>query len=107
MERGDHKSITTSNNVIFIWMDTKHVILASNYHEENEVALVSRRLKNGQRFTINCPQAVKDYHLFAHGVDLFDQSVSCYTSIISFASLFLIIVNFKTRIQATTIEECY
>ena len=45
MERGDHKSLTASNNVIFICMDTKHVILASNYHEENEVALVSRRLK--------------------------------------------------------------
>ncbi|CAF4555083.1 unnamed protein product, partial [Didymodactylos carnosus] len=49
---------------------------ASNYRQENEVALVSRRLKNGQRITIKGPQAIKDYNQFPHGVDLFNQRIS-------------------------------
>ncbi|CAF4615683.1 unnamed protein product, partial [Rotaria sp. Silwood2] len=30
--------------------------LASNYHKDNEVVPISRRLKNGQRITIACPK---------------------------------------------------
>ncbi len=61
MERGDFKTIITSNSIIFIWMDTKHVFLASNYHKDNEVVPILRRMKSGQRVTINYPQAIKDY----------------------------------------------
>jgi hypothetical protein len=39
MERGDCKSMITSNSIVFIWMDTKHVFLASNYHKVNEVVI--------------------------------------------------------------------
>ena len=42
MQRGDCKSIITSNSIVFIWMDTKHVFLASNYHKDNEVVSISR-----------------------------------------------------------------
>ena len=78
MERGDYKAIITSNSIVFIWMDTKYVFLASNYHKDNKVALISRRLRNDQRVTINCPQAIKDYNHFAHGVDRLNQRISCY-----------------------------
>ena len=78
MQRGDCKSIITSNSIVFIWMDTKHVFLASNYHKDNEVVSISRRLQNGQRTTIACPTAIKDYNQFSHGVDLFNQRISCY-----------------------------
>jgi hypothetical protein len=43
--------------------------LASNYHKDNEVVPISRRLKNGQHIIIACPKAVKDYNQFSHGVD--------------------------------------
>ncbi len=43
MEQGDYKSMIISNSIVFIWMDTKHVFLASNYHKDNEVAPISRR----------------------------------------------------------------
>mgnify|MGYP000597036736 CR=1 FL=1 len=79
MERGEYKSITTSNNAIFIWMDPKYVLFASSYHREDEVAFVTRRLKNGQRITVNCPHAIKEYNLFAPGVDLFSLRVSRYS----------------------------
>ena len=79
MERGDYKAIITLNSIFFIWMDTKHVFLASNYHKANEVILISYRLKNGQRVTMNCPQAVKDYNQFAYGVDRLNQRISCYS----------------------------
>ena len=78
MQRGDCKSIITSNSIIFIWMDTKHAFLGSNYHKENEIVSLSRRLQNGQRSTTACPTAIKDYNQFSHGVDLFNQRISCY-----------------------------
>ena len=59
-------------------MDTKHGFLASNYHTDNEVVSISRHLQNGQRTTIACPTAIKDYNQFPHGVDLFKQKISCY-----------------------------
>ena len=78
MQRGDCKSIITSNSIVFIWLDIKHVFLASNYHKDNEVVSISRRLQNGQHTTIACPTAIKDYNHFSHGVDLFNQRISCY-----------------------------
>ena len=78
MQRGDCKSIITSNSIVFIWMDIKHVFLASNYHKDNEAVSRSRRLQNGQRTTIACPTAIQDYNQFSHGVDLFNQRISCY-----------------------------
>jgi hypothetical protein len=78
MERGDCKSMITSNSIVFIWRDTKHVFLASNYHKDDEVVPISRRLKNGQRITIACSKAVKDYNHFSYGVDRLSQRISCY-----------------------------
>ena len=59
-------------------MDSKQVFMASNYHKDNEVVPISRRLENGQRITIDCPEAVKDYNQFSHGVDRLSQRISCY-----------------------------
>ena len=78
MQRGDCKSLITSNSIVFVWMDTKHILLASNYHKEDGVVSTSRPLQNGQRTTIVCPTAIKDYNQFSHGVDLFNQRISCY-----------------------------
>ena len=61
-------------------MDTKHVFLVSNYHKDNEVVSIYRRLQNGQRTTIACPTAIKDYNQFSHGVDLFNQRISSIAS---------------------------
>ena len=52
--------------------------LASNYHKDNEVVSISRRLQTGQHTMIACPTAIKDYNQFSHGVDLFNHRISCY-----------------------------
>ena len=69
MQRGDCKSIITSNSIVFT-LNT--FFLASNYHKDNEVVSICRRLQNGRRTTIACPTAIKDYNQFSHGVDLFN-----------------------------------
>ena len=78
MERGEYKSIVTSNSVVFKWMDTKHVFLASNDCQNTGIVRISRRLKNRQLIEIDCPKAIKDYNKFMHGVDRFNQRMSCY-----------------------------
>ena len=78
MQRGDCKSIITSNSILFIWMNTKHSFFASNYHKDNKIASISRRLQNGHRTRIACLTAIKDYNQFSHGIDLFNQRISCY-----------------------------
>ena len=80
MHRGDCKSIITSNSIVFIWTDTKYVLLASNYHKDNEVVSIYDRLQNGQRTTIACLTAIKDYNQFSHGVDLFNQRITSIAS---------------------------
>jgi len=78
MERCEYKSIVTSNFVIFKWMDTKHVLLASNDCQNTEIVRISRRLKNRQLIEIDCSKAIKDYNKFIRGVDRFNQRMSCY-----------------------------
>ena len=79
MQRGDYKSIITSNSIVFIRMDTKHVFfLVSNYHKDNEVLSISPRLQNSQPTMIACPTAVEDCNQLSRGVDLFGQRISCY-----------------------------
>ena len=68
----------TSNTIVIIWMNTKQVFLASNYHKDNEVVSICRRLKNAQRITIACPKVTKDYNPFSHGIDRLNQRISCY-----------------------------
>jgi hypothetical protein len=79
MERGDYKSIIISNIIIFKWMDTKHVFLASNECENTEIITTSRQLKNKQRIEVDCPKVIVDYNKFIHGVDKFNQRISSYT----------------------------
>ena len=50
--------------------------LASNYHKDNGVVSISRRLQNGEGSIIACPTAIKDDNQFSHGVDLFNQNIS-------------------------------
>ena len=58
-KRGDCKSMVLLNSIVFIWMDTNQEFLASNYHKDDELGSICRRLKNDQRITIDCPKAVK------------------------------------------------
>jgi hypothetical protein len=60
-------------------MDNKHVFLASNEFKNTEIIPVSRQLKNEQRIKTKCPKTIKDYNKLIHGVDRFNQKISCYT----------------------------
>ena len=59
-------------------MDIKQIFLESNYHKDNKVVPICRRLKNSQRITIDCWKAVKGYNQFSHGVDRFSERILCY-----------------------------
>ena len=78
MERGEYKSIITSNSIVFKWMNTKHVFLASNDCQNTETVRISRRLEIRQLIEIDCPKAIKDYNKFVQGVDRSNQRISCY-----------------------------
>ena len=78
MKRDDCKSIMISNSIVFIWMDTKHVFLASNYYKDGEALPVSCRLQDGQRINIACPKAVKNYNQFLHELNQLSQRISGY-----------------------------
>ena len=78
MKRGDYKSIVISKVIIFKWMDTRHVFLATNDRQNTEIITVRRRLKDGRLIVIHCPKAIKDYNKFIRAVDRFNQTISCY-----------------------------
>ena len=78
MERDEYKSVVISNVIIFKWMNTKHVFLASNGCENIGIVPVSRQLKNKQLIEINCPKAMTNCNKFIHGVDRFNQRIFTY-----------------------------
>ena len=78
MERRDFKSMLLSKSIVFVWMDTKELCLPSNYHKDNEVVSICRRLKNGQAIIIDCWKAVKDYNQLSHGIDQLSERILCY-----------------------------
>ena len=58
-----------------VWLDTKPVLLLSNYHHPAERGTVQRRRDDGHRGDVVVPKALADYHAYMRGVDLSDQMV--------------------------------
>jgi hypothetical protein len=54
IEQGDYKSMILSSSIVFIWVDTKHVFLASNYHKDNKVVPIFRRSTSNNRLQSVC-----------------------------------------------------
>lgn len=74
-----NSSMIISNGIVFIWLDTEHVFLASDHQKNNAILPISRRLKNAQWVTINCHKAIKDQYQFWRGFDRLSQITSGYS----------------------------
>ena len=72
-QRGDSNSVQNGNLVITIWQDTKPICCASTNANPNDKVSTTRKLKNGSKITIPCPNAISQYNKFMGGVDRNDQ----------------------------------
>ena len=61
-----------------VWMDTKAVMILSNFHNPNETGEVSRRGEDRSRQRIVVPKMLSDYQEHMKGVDKCDQMISYY-----------------------------
>jgi len=79
MTRGEfHQRSNDQGSSVFMWMDSKSVFLASNYHG-SEVTKVKRVVKNdGTKAEVPCPTLVFDYNKGMGGVDLADRYRALY-----------------------------
>lgn len=79
MKRGDFDYSVSEGNVIYYrWMDNKVVHLISTFHQPEKVSTVKRKLKDGSKVDVTCPQVLKDYNQNMNNVDVFDQLKSSY-----------------------------
>ena len=74
MQRGDSAGVCANGLSAVKWMDTRSVILLSNFHCPNAISNVTRReKKSSQKIRLSCPVMVSDYNAHMGGVDLTDQ----------------------------------
>ncbi|XP_065643178.1 piggyBac transposable element-derived protein 3-like [Hydra vulgaris] len=80
MTRGTMKSVYDNNNCVTIWMDSKAVVLASNYTGPNPAGICERYSgKDKAYIKLSCPRMVIDYNKTMDGVDLFNQNTKNYS----------------------------
>ena len=81
MQRGDSAGVCANGLSAVKWMDTRSVILLSNFHCPNAISNVTRREKrSSQIIRLSCPVVVSDYNSHMGGVDLTDRSWKWHTS---------------------------
>lgn len=59
------------------WHDTKEVIVVSNCHSSG-ISTIEKKLKNGQKANVDCPEMIKFYRQIMGGVDRADQIAGQY-----------------------------
>ena len=60
------------------WMDTKPVLVLSNFHHPEDLGVVSRRSGQAQQRQVRVPRMLQDYQTHMKGVDLADQMLGYY-----------------------------
>lgn len=73
MNRGEFQFQVKNRIAAVKWKDSKAVNFLSSAHSPRQTTTVLRRLRNGKRMEVNCPQVVKVYNQAMGGVDRFDQ----------------------------------
>jgi hypothetical protein len=77
--RGHMEARSTKDILVVHWMDSKPVIIASNYDAIKPIKYVTRwNKKERKRKLIKMPNLIAKYNKNMGGVDLFDQMVSAY-----------------------------
>ena len=77
-ERGEHIALQNDNITIYLWQDTKPVVIVSSNAQPDSVTKVNRKIKDGSSKVIDCPAAVQMYNTYMGGVDLNDQLRNYY-----------------------------
>ncbi|XP_055376720.1 piggyBac transposable element-derived protein 4-like [Condylostylus longicornis] len=78
LERGEYIFKSNQHGTMAVkWQDTKEVLVLSNCHT-NTVGTVKRKMKDGQKLDVPCPDIIKCYRYVMGGVDLADKMVGVY-----------------------------
>jgi hypothetical protein len=77
--RGEYKALQYENLTIYLWQDTKPVLVISSNTTPTDKITVSRKKNDGSTILINCPKAIQNYNKNMGGVDLNDQLRNYYT----------------------------
>ena len=75
-ERGEcniRRSRINTNLSVCVWQDTKVVTACTTFCQTNQLSEVQRKMKNGERRTFSCPEAIQTYNKYMGGVDKNDQ----------------------------------
>ena len=70
--RGDFEVVQYKNLTMYLWQDTKPVIVSSNTNAYDKT-IVTHKQHDGSTIQIKCPQAIHNYNKLMGGVDLNDQ----------------------------------
>ena len=73
LQRGEFRLAQKDDLMYSVWMDTKPVLILSNYHSPAARGTVERRNAQGVRGPVVVPKALGDYQVHMKGVDLCDQ----------------------------------
>lgn len=73
LKRGEFQFAVKCGVAAVRWQDNKIVCLLSTYNNPKDVNFIERKLKDGSKVTIACPEVVRHYNNTMGGVDRFDQ----------------------------------
>lgn len=73
LKRGQHEFKTKGHVAATKWMDSKPVCMLSTAHNPSRAASVNRKMKDGSKTNVSCPEVVSEYNRNMGGVDRFDQ----------------------------------
>ena len=79
MNRGDMEFLAIDSISIVRWMDSKPVLVMSNFADPRATVPITRKLKNGQTIQLHCPMMIHDYNQGKTGVDRADQRIQYYS----------------------------
>ncbi|MEW8548513.1 MAG: transposase, partial [Candidatus Thiodiazotropha sp.] len=78
LQKHEYKVAQKDDLTFCIWMDTKSVLVLSNFHSPDSVGSVNRRSGQALQQRVRVPKMVEDYQAHMKGVDLMDQMIGYY-----------------------------
>ena len=78
LRRGESEIYVCDEGILVAsWQDTKSVMIVSNCHNA-EIGVIQRKMKDGTKVDMPCPEAIIFYNEHMGGVDLGDQMITLY-----------------------------
>ncbi|XP_068209199.1 piggyBac transposable element-derived protein 4-like [Palaemon carinicauda] len=78
LQRGESEMYVCNEGILVVsWQDTKFVTILSNCHN-TEIGVTQRKIKDGTKKDLQCPEAFIFYNDHMGGVDLGDQMITLY-----------------------------